>query len=261
MTTSENARPGSGLRIGDVARLCGISTRAVRHYHAIGLLPEPSRDDSGYRRYATADVIALVRVVRLRALGMPLPRIDARVDGAATIGHELRALADELTVEIARLTALRDRIDVCAESGALADPGEALADALREYGSLPHAEALAPAEAEAAALVDALHPGGLPAALDTARDLTGDPENVQKLNGLLLRYQALTDVSQMEEIGALAADVAAAFPRPDDAPRPVDLAVMDSLLGDRLTAGQRRFMVELRRLHDVSGGSEQVLLA
>jgi DNA-binding transcriptional MerR regulator len=35
------------LTIGDLARLAGTT---VRHYHAIGLLDEPPRDESGYRR-------------------------------------------------------------------------------------------------------------------------------------------------------------------------------------------------------------------
>jgi hypothetical protein len=58
MTNGESGLPGAGLLIGDVARLCGVTPRAVRHYHALGLLPEPERDSSGYRRYAAADVAA-----------------------------------------------------------------------------------------------------------------------------------------------------------------------------------------------------------
>jgi hypothetical protein len=43
------------LTIGQLAAYAGVTVRAVRHYHQIGLLPEPERDASGYRRYgATA---------------------------------------------------------------------------------------------------------------------------------------------------------------------------------------------------------------
>ena len=40
------------LTIGQLAAYAGVTTRAVRHYHQVGLLPEPERDASGYRTYA-----------------------------------------------------------------------------------------------------------------------------------------------------------------------------------------------------------------
>ena len=250
MTTSK--RLGSGLLIGDVARLCGISTRAVRHYHSAGLLAEPPRDSSGYRRYGTAEVIALVRIARLRALGMPVPTISARLNGGdgMVVTDDLKALADELTAEIVQLSQLRDRIAAAVDAQALADPASALAGALREYGRLSDEDDLMPAEAEAARLVDALHPGGMTGAIDAAQELLRDPGKCGVLDGLLRRVRALTDTTDAAEIQALAAGVAAALPHPDQAPPPVDVAVMDGLLGDRLNAGQRRFMVELRRLLD-----------
>ncbi|MGD0244131.1 MAG: MerR family DNA-binding transcriptional regulator [Streptosporangiaceae bacterium] len=42
------------MRIGELAGLVGISTRAVRHYHRIGLLAEPGRTANGYREYSLA---------------------------------------------------------------------------------------------------------------------------------------------------------------------------------------------------------------
>jgi len=40
------------MRIGELAGLIGISTRAIRHYHRVGLLPEPARKANGYREYS-----------------------------------------------------------------------------------------------------------------------------------------------------------------------------------------------------------------
>ena len=37
------------ITISQLARHAGVTIRAVRHYHQIGLLPEPERDASGYR--------------------------------------------------------------------------------------------------------------------------------------------------------------------------------------------------------------------
>jgi DNA-binding transcriptional MerR regulator len=250
MTASK--RLGAGLLIGDVARLCGISTRAVRHYHSAGLLAEPARDSSGYRRYGTVEVIALVRIARLRALGMPVPTISARLNAGdgKVVTDDLKALADELTAEIVRLTQLRDRIAAAVDAQTLADPGSALAAALREYGRLGDEDDLTPAVAEAARLIDALHPGGMAGAIDAAQALLTDPGKVVVLDGLLRRVRAFTDTTDAAEIHALAAGVAALLPHPDEAPPPVEIAVMDGLLGDRLNAGQRHFMVELRRLLD-----------
>jgi DNA-binding transcriptional MerR regulator len=69
---------GNRLRIGELAHLAGTTTRAVRHYHANGLLAEPDRDDSGYRRYGAEHPVGLIRIRRLRSLGMPLDQIAAR---------------------------------------------------------------------------------------------------------------------------------------------------------------------------------------
>ncbi|WP_157880243.1 MerR family DNA-binding transcriptional regulator, partial [Streptomyces katrae] len=37
------------MRIGEIAALVGVTTRAVRHYHHVGLLPEPGRRANRYR--------------------------------------------------------------------------------------------------------------------------------------------------------------------------------------------------------------------
>ena len=66
------------LTIGQLAAHAGVSTKAVRVYHAKGLLPEPSRDASGYRRYAAQAIIDLTRIVTLAQAGVPLARIRAR---------------------------------------------------------------------------------------------------------------------------------------------------------------------------------------
>src|SRR5919108_439243 len=63
------------LTIGELAAYAGVTVRAVRHYHAKGLLPEPERDHSGYRRYGAGAVIELIRIRTLVAAGVPLARV------------------------------------------------------------------------------------------------------------------------------------------------------------------------------------------
>ncbi|NEB06570.1 MerR family transcriptional regulator, partial [Streptomyces sp. SID13726] len=58
------------LTIGQVAAHLGVTVRAVRHYHQKGLLPEPERDASGYRRYGADAVVSLVRIKTLSDAGV-----------------------------------------------------------------------------------------------------------------------------------------------------------------------------------------------
>jgi DNA-binding transcriptional MerR regulator len=64
------------LTIGQLAAYVGVTVRAVRHYHQRGLLAEPARDASGYRRYDAQAVLDLIRIKILSDAGAPLARID-----------------------------------------------------------------------------------------------------------------------------------------------------------------------------------------
>ena len=68
------------LTIGQLASYAGVTVRAVRHYHQIGLLPEPERDASGYRTYQAAAVVRLIRIRTLAEAGVPLARVRELLD-------------------------------------------------------------------------------------------------------------------------------------------------------------------------------------
>lgn len=88
------------MRIGELAALVGVSTRAVRHYHHQGLLPEPPRKPNGYRDYRLRDAVRLARVRRLTSLGLGLDEVRD-VLGDET-GAELREVLGELDDELRR---------------------------------------------------------------------------------------------------------------------------------------------------------------
>ena len=241
------------LSIGEVAQLAGVTTRTLRHYHATGLLPEPTRDSSGYRRYGATDVIAAVRVVRLRALGMPIPQITARLAGDGqqpSLARSLDDLAGELEREIDRLTDIRDRVRELVDSETLDNPEAALAHALRGHGLLGPDATLPAGETDAAALLDAVHPGGMSGALDQAGDLLADRGALEELGRLLQRYRALTAESDDASVDVLAREVADVLPRPANPAPQVDVDLMDKLLAGRLNGGQQRFMRRLRQIVD-----------
>src|ERR1700748_2547752 len=89
---------GTMLTIGQLASYAGVTIRAVRHYHQVGLLPEPERDSSGYRTYDAAAVVRLIRIRTLAEAGVPLARVQELLDaddaafmeGTAQIDRQLR---------------------------------------------------------------------------------------------------------------------------------------------------------------------------
>jgi DNA-binding transcriptional MerR regulator len=104
----------SRLQIGTVAKLLGVTPKAIRHYHKLGLLSEPERTEGGYRLYTASDLLRLQRIRQLQALGLSLQQIKT-VLGAPDHGRSLRevleSLSRELTAQIVTLEARRARIN------------------------------------------------------------------------------------------------------------------------------------------------------
>ena len=109
------------LTIGQLASYAGVSIRAVRHYHQVGLMPEPERNTSGYRTY---DVNAVVRLIRIRTLveaGVPLARVQQLLDADPTTFVEETVQIDrELRARIRGLQEHRRRIAALASGDSLA---------------------------------------------------------------------------------------------------------------------------------------------
>jgi DNA-binding transcriptional MerR regulator len=125
------------ITIGQLAGYAGVTIKAVRHYHQRGLLAEPPRDSSGYRRYSAQDAIELVKIKTLGDAGVPLARIkellaadpDRYATAIAEIDRDLHERAPELQRTRERIARLGngDRLFV---SGEVAD----YLDQLHEHG-------------------------------------------------------------------------------------------------------------------------------
>lgn len=95
-----------------LADLAGTTIKAVRHYHALGLLDEPHRTANGYKQYETAHLIRLLQIKRLSDLGLPLSQI-ATMDRADQVPDEAVRLIDaELAATIERLQRVRAELAV-----------------------------------------------------------------------------------------------------------------------------------------------------
>ncbi|MCU1407383.1 MAG: putative transcriptional regulator, MerR family [Glaciihabitans sp.] len=77
--------PPRQVKIGDAAKFVGITPRAIRHYHEIGLLPEPGRGSDDRRRYGYDEMIRLLWIRKMADAGIALDDIrDAFADPART---------------------------------------------------------------------------------------------------------------------------------------------------------------------------------
>ncbi len=121
----------SGMKIGELAKRCGVNIDTIRYYERQGLLPEPDRLASGYRRYQVTDVERLRFVRRAKALGFSLDEIkellaisDHRDEDMAELKATATAKLADVEGRLAELTRIRDGlhtlVEACPGQGALA---------------------------------------------------------------------------------------------------------------------------------------------
>lgn len=125
------------LTISQIASYAGVTVRAVRHYHAKGLLPEPERDHSGYRRYDAAAVVELVKIRTLADAGVPLSRVrELLTAGDSQFAGAVEEIDRRLRAEIRERQRHRERIAKLAAGDSLALPPEVTTylDRMRELG-------------------------------------------------------------------------------------------------------------------------------
>jgi DNA-binding transcriptional MerR regulator len=91
--------------VGELAKLTGVTVRALHHYDEIGLVRPSRRSAAGYRLYDRDDVLRLQHVLLLREVGLPLDDIAAVLDDPSF--DRARALRDHREVLVAK----RARID------------------------------------------------------------------------------------------------------------------------------------------------------
>ena len=153
-----------------------MTVKAVRHYHRRGLLEEPPRDSSGYRRYRAEHAIKLVKIKTLVDAGVPLARIrellaadpDVLAAAIAEIDADLQRKAEQLVrtrERIARLAA-GDRMFTSSD----------VADYLDQLRRLGVSERTVQSERDVWILMQSFAPTQAAGWLADKRDLLNDAE-------------------------------------------------------------------------------------
>ena len=110
---------GRTWRIGEVADRTGLTRRTLRHYDELGLLIPSGRTHGDYRLYNEGDLLRLLQIQNLKALGLSLPEIavalaDRDLDATTTLRSHLAQLEESIAAQrglVARLQSLATTAD------------------------------------------------------------------------------------------------------------------------------------------------------
>ncbi|MFC8380962.1 MerR family transcriptional regulator [Nocardia sp. NPDC057272] len=166
----------NGVTIGQAAVFAGVTIKTVRHYEKNGLLAEPARDSSGYRRYGSAELLRLVQVRTLAAAGVPLAEIGSLLDADAdAFATELVDVERRLTERIEELIVRRDTLHRLADGDRTLLPDRAV-ELLARLPGLGFPPAEVAAAREGWVLARALVPEGFDDYLTNVENALEDTE-------------------------------------------------------------------------------------
>jgi DNA-binding transcriptional MerR regulator len=201
------------LTIGQLAAYAGVTVRAVRHYHQVGLLPEPERDASGYRRYGPRAVVSLIKIRTLANAGVPLSQIGQMLEAdAPAFAEAVQRIDSHLREEIERLETSRKQIAQLAAGDSLALPPEVTSylDRLREIGASAR---MVEAERDGWILVTARWPESIPEIMPGKLAELNDPQVVRlyRILSEILETGASDDQRLQEAADIMAAGLEQAY--------------------------------------------------
>lgn len=94
------------MNIGEAAAAAGVTPKMIRHYEALGLIPEAERTEAGYRLYGEREIAMLRFIRQSRSLGFSMEQIDSLM---SLWRNPARQSSDVKRVALEQLTELEQR--------------------------------------------------------------------------------------------------------------------------------------------------------
>jgi DNA-binding transcriptional MerR regulator len=187
------------LTISQLATYAGVTVRAIRHYHKIGLLAEPARDHSGYRSYGAAAVVRLIRIRTLADAGVPLARVEELLDAESDeFAEGLGEIDKKLRAEIRRLQGTRKRLARLAAGDHLALP-QSVVDYLDRLRGLDVEERYIEMERDAWIMIAAQVPDQIDDIILSKHRQLDDPDTLRLYSLLSDAFEWAVDDPRVDE--------------------------------------------------------------
>lgn len=99
------------MNIGEAAAAAGVTPKMVRHYEALGLIPEADRTEAGYRLYGEREVAMLRFIRQCRGLGFSMQQVDALLALWRDPGRQSREVREVALRQLAELEERRRELE------------------------------------------------------------------------------------------------------------------------------------------------------
>ncbi|MDD1781467.1 Cu(I)-responsive transcriptional regulator [Enterovibrio sp. ZSDZ35] len=111
------------MKINEVARLTGLTTKTIRFYEQKGVISEPNRSDNGYRDYSDRHISELQMIKRSRLVGFSLDECQELLDmsrdpnrRSADVKQKALEKIAEIDEKIKELQAMKTSLKTLASS-------------------------------------------------------------------------------------------------------------------------------------------------
>ena len=138
------------MRIKELAEATGVDVDTIRYYEKQSLLPEPARQDNGYRDYASAHLERLAFIRHCRALEMPLADIrrllgelDAPGEPHPDVDRLVQEQIDKVRARLKSMRALEKQLLLLQAACGRCDDEGTDCGILEELAAAAHGEACA----------------------------------------------------------------------------------------------------------------------